>query len=161
MKLIFSFIVITNDKLRNILYSALSIKTFVSTFERYTQDENLNKYTSRTDWKIYSKCIRWNTTVLVLKKLSSFSIHMCLFEVDSCKVTNKSIGPVLLLFFHLLLRNCMYCIVYAIINKFDMSLPTMWYVWPAKPQISLIRGFASRLNMLWVFSYWLNIIWSF
>ena len=26
---------------------------------------------------------------------------------------------------------------------------------------SLIRAFASRLNILWVLSYWLNIIWSF
>ena len=26
---------------------------------------------------------------------------------------------------------------------------------------SLIRTFASRLNILWVLSYWLNIIWSF
>ena len=26
---------------------------------------------------------------------------------------------------------------------------------------SLIRNFASRLNILWLFSYWLNIIWSF
>ena len=26
---------------------------------------------------------------------------------------------------------------------------------------SLIRAFACRLNMLWVLSYWLNIIWSF
>ena len=26
---------------------------------------------------------------------------------------------------------------------------------------SLIRAFASRLNIFWVFSYWLNIIWSF
>ena len=26
---------------------------------------------------------------------------------------------------------------------------------------SLIRAFASRLNILWVFSYWLTIIWSF
>ena len=26
---------------------------------------------------------------------------------------------------------------------------------------SLIRAFASRLNILWVFSYWLNIMWSF
>ena len=26
---------------------------------------------------------------------------------------------------------------------------------------SLIRAFASRLSILWVLSYWLNIIWSF
>ena len=26
---------------------------------------------------------------------------------------------------------------------------------------SLIRAFASRLNILWVLSYWLNVIWSF
>ena len=26
---------------------------------------------------------------------------------------------------------------------------------------SLIRAFASRLNVLWVLSYWLNTIWSF
>ena len=26
---------------------------------------------------------------------------------------------------------------------------------------SLIRAFASRLNILWLFSYWLHIIWSF
>ena len=26
---------------------------------------------------------------------------------------------------------------------------------------SLIRAFASRLNILWVFSYWVNIILSF
>ena len=33
----------------------------------------------------------------------------------------------------------------------DMGFPTMWYVRPAKPQISLrslIRAFASRLNIL-------------
>ena len=26
---------------------------------------------------------------------------------------------------------------------------------------SLIRAFASHLNILWLLSYWLNIIWSF
>ena len=26
---------------------------------------------------------------------------------------------------------------------------------------SLIRAFASRLSILWILSYWLNIIWSF
>ena len=26
---------------------------------------------------------------------------------------------------------------------------------------SLIRAFASRLNILWLLGYWLNIIWSF
>ena len=26
---------------------------------------------------------------------------------------------------------------------------------------TLIRAFASHLNILWVLSYWLNIIWSF
>ena len=26
---------------------------------------------------------------------------------------------------------------------------------------SLIRAFACRLNILWVLSYWLNIVWSF
>ena len=26
---------------------------------------------------------------------------------------------------------------------------------------SLIRAFASRLNILWLLSYWLKIIWSF
>ena len=26
---------------------------------------------------------------------------------------------------------------------------------------SLIRAFASRLNVLWLLGYWLNIIWSF
>ena len=26
---------------------------------------------------------------------------------------------------------------------------------------SLIKAFASRLNILWVLSYWLNIFWSF
>ena len=26
---------------------------------------------------------------------------------------------------------------------------------------SLIRAFASRLNILWLLSYWLNSIWSF
>ena len=26
---------------------------------------------------------------------------------------------------------------------------------------SLIRAFASRLNIIWLLSYWLNIIWSF
>ena len=31
----------------------------------------------------------------------------------------------------------------------DMRFPTMWYVQPAKPQISgLIKAFASRLNIL-------------
>ena len=26
---------------------------------------------------------------------------------------------------------------------------------------SLIRAFASRLSILWLLSYWMNIIWSF
>ena len=30
-----------------------------------------------------------------------------------------------------------------------------------KSACSLIRAFASRLNILWIYSYWLNIIWSF
>ena len=30
---------------------------------------------------------------------------------------------------------------------------------PAHTQ-SVIRAFASRLNILWVLSYWLNVIWS-
>ena len=47
-----------------------------------------------------------------------------------------------------------------------MWFPTMLYVRPAKPQISLrirslIRAFASRLSILWLLSYWLNTIWSF
>ena len=29
-----------------------------------------------------------------------------------------------------------------------MGFPTMWYVRPAKPQIRLIRAFASRLNSM-------------
>ena len=43
-----------------------------------------------------------------------------------------------------------------------MRFPTMWYVRPAKPQISLslIRAFASRLNILLLLGYWLNILWS-
>ena len=47
-----------------------------------------------------------------------------------------------------------------------MRLPTMWYVRPAKPQMSLrIRAvwsepLANRLGILWLFSYWLNTIWS-
>ena len=46
-----------------------------------------------------------------------------------------------------------------------MIFPTMWYVRPAKPQISLrantrslIRAFASRLNILLMLSYLPNII---
>ena len=42
-----------------------------------------------------------------------------------------------------------------------MRFPTMWYVRPAKPQISLIRAFACHLNILWLLSYWPNTIWSF
>ena len=53
-----------------------------------------------------------------------------------------------------------------------MRFPTMWYVrlaslrsactyaQPAHTH-SLIRAFASCLNILWVLSYWPNIIWSF
>ena len=46
-----------------------------------------------------------------------------------------------------------------------MRFPTMWCVTrkgsdqPAHMR-SLIRAFASRLNILWLLSYWLNIIWS-
>ena len=48
----------------------------------------------------------------------------------------------------------------------DMRFQTMWYVRPAKPQISLcicslIKAFASRLNIVWLLGYWLNSIWSF
>ena len=49
----------------------------------------------------------------------------------------------------------------------DMRFQKMWYFWPAKAQISLahtsrlIRAFACRLNILWLLSYWQNIIWSF
>ena len=49
-----------------------------------------------------------------------------------------------------------------------MRFLTMWYVRPAKPQISLriithslIRAFDSCLNILWLLRYWPNIIWSF
>ena len=47
-----------------------------------------------------------------------------------------------------------------------MRFPTMWYVRPAKPQISLrirslIGAIASRLTTLWVLSYCLNIIMEF
>ena len=36
------------------------------------------------------------------------------------------------------------------------------YVRPAKAHMhSLIRAFMSGVNILWVLSYWLNIIWSF
>ena len=48
-----------------------------------------------------------------------------------------------------------------------MRFPTMWYVRPAKGETSLrisavwLRAFASRLNILWLLSYWLNLIWSF
>ena len=48
----------------------------------------------------------------------------------------------------------------------DMRFPTMWYVRPTKPQISLrkravLSAFASPLNILWMLSYWRNFIWSF
>ena len=56
----------------------------------------------------------------------------------------------------------------SIIHKScHMRFPTMWYVRPAKAQTSLrIRAvwseqFASRLNITWVLSYWLNTFWSF
>ena len=47
-----------------------------------------------------------------------------------------------------------------------MRFPTMWYVQPAKSQISLcIRTVWSEpLQVAWIFcelSYWWNIIWSF
>ena len=48
----------------------------------------------------------------------------------------------------------------------DMRFPTMWYVRPVKAQTSLrIRAdwsepFASRLNILWLLSYLLNIVSS-
>ena len=48
-----------------------------------------------------------------------------------------------------------------------MRFPTMWYMRPAKPQISLriravwIRAFANRLNILWLLSYWLNSFLEF
>ena len=47
----------------------------------------------------------------------------------------------------------------------DMGFPTMWYVRPAKPQISLrIRAVWSEpllvVFILWVLSYWLNTSWS-
>ena len=35
------------------------------------------------------------------------------------------------------------------------------FVRPAKPQTSLTRGFISRLNILLLLRYWLEIIWSF
>ena len=50
----------------------------------------------------------------------------------------------------------------------DMRFPTMWYVRPAKPQISLLMCavWPEPLLVAWIFnsclkSYWLNIIWSF
>ena len=67
-------------------------------------------------------------------------------------------------------KSCMIPILYLTIDEIllltinvpDMRFPTMWYVRPAKPQISLhiraylIRAFACRLNILWVLSYWLK-----
>ena len=42
-----------------------------------------------------------------------------------------------------------------------MRFQTMWYVRTAKHMRSLIRAFASRLDILSVLSYDLNSIWSF
>ena len=47
-----------------------------------------------------------------------------------------------------------------------MRFPSMLYVQPANAQTSLhkmrslIRTFASRSNILWMLSYWLNSIYS-
>ena len=48
------------------------------------------------------------------------------------------------------------------------EISNKWYVRPARPQVSLsiravclIRVFANSLNIQWLLSYWLNIIWSF
>ena len=53
--------------------------------------------------------------------------------------------------------------------SWDMRFPTMWYVRPSKPQISLriCAVWSEPLLVAWlltflgVASYWLNIIWSF
>ena len=66
-------------------------------------------------------------------------------------------------FINRLLATCMHqcqwnCYKHVILClSHDMKFPTMWYVRLAKSQISLIRAFASRLNILWWLSYWRNI----
>ena len=63
-------------------------------------------------------------------------------------------------------RRRLWDLIYIYMSR-GMGFPTMWYVRPAKPQISLrIRADWSKplpvsLNILCVLSYWLNIIWIF
>ena len=48
------------------------------------------------------------------------------------------------------------CILSLLLNLFN-KWASAWDF----QQFGMIRAFASRLNILWLLSYWLNTVWSF